>query len=226
MAVNEKKKKFKVDKLPKQFANFVKSKPNYAISTFEQYCNQLEQMFNDQVRIECSAKQFSVDSIVAGCGDDIDLLPGGYDGGERCAPLELPLIYPCFKLQWGDGPDDRIETDDVEILCIKAWNPYSNVIIKDLIAYIYIVDENNNPPDTLPDGTPSVMVKPANGICFGDLPPCDENNPSESPTVSRELALISRGAKDGTYFVAVFYCYSVELAFAWFNVFPIDLIKS
>jgi hypothetical protein len=167
-----------------------------------------------------------VDPIIAACGDDIDFLPGGHGNGERCAPLELPFIIPCFKLRWGDGPDDRIETDDVEILCIKAWNPHSNVIIKDLIAYIEILDENSALPETLPDGTPSVMVKPSNRVCFGDLPPCEENNPNESPTVSREWALISRGAKDGKYLVVLAYCFSVELSFGWYTGFSIDLVMS
>ena len=226
MAVNEKKKKFKVDKLPKQFANFIKSKPYHAKSPFEQICIELERLGNDQILADCSAKQFSVDPVFAACGDDIDLLPGDVSIGERCAPLELPVIQPCFKLQWGDGPDDRIETDDIEVLCITVWNPYSNITIKDLTTYIYITDENGDLPANLPDGTASVMVKPAYGICFGDIPPCDENNPDELSAISREWTLISRGAKDGTYFVAIFYCYSVELAFAWYTAFPIDLVKS
>ena len=226
MAINEKKKKFEIHKLPKQFTNFFKSKPHYARSPIEQACIQLEQLANDQLLSECAAKQFTVDSIFMACGEDVDLLPGDASTGESCAPLELPVIRPCFKLQWGDGPDDRIETDDVEVLCLTAWNPYSNVTLKDLTAYIVIIDETGNFPDTLPDGTPSVMVKPAYLICFGDIPPCDEGKPNDLSAISREWTLISRGAKDGTYYVVVVYCYSVELALAWGSLFPIDLVKS
>ena len=46
MAVSDKKKKFEIHKLPKQFSNFFKSKPHHAKSPIEQYCIQLEQLAN------------------------------------------------------------------------------------------------------------------------------------------------------------------------------------
>jgi hypothetical protein len=226
MPTKEKERKFKIPKSPKQFTNFFKSKPHFAKSTLEQLCILLEQVANEQLLSDCAAKHFTVDSIFMPCGEDIDLAPGDISTGERCAPVELPVIRPCFKLQWGDGPDDRIETDDVEVFCLTAWNPYSNLIIKDLTAFIIITDETGSSPETLPDGTPSVIVKPYAMICFGDIPPCDESKPAELSAVSRELTLISRGAKDGAYFVWVAYCYSVELPLAFGSIFPIDLVKS
>lgn len=122
MPTQEKERKFKIPKFPKQFANFFKSKPHLAKSTLDQLCNLLEQVANEQLLSDCAAKHFRVDSIFMPCGEDIDLAPGDISIGERCAPAELPVIRPCFKLQWGDGPEDRIETDDVEIFCLTAWN--------------------------------------------------------------------------------------------------------
>jgi hypothetical protein len=147
------------------------------------------------------------------------------DGG--CGPVEIPPIKPCFEIKWGDGPEDRIETDDVELLCITAINPYSNVTIKNLIAIITMVTtSDNNVVPFLPDGTPSVMVKPTYLLYFGDVPPCDVSKPEELTKVSRELVLISRGAKEGKYLINVAYCYSVEFTLGDVEKFEIELIKS
>jgi hypothetical protein len=140
-----------------------------------------------------------------------------------CSPVRLPEIRPCFTLRWGGGPGDRIETDDVEVLCLTASNPYTNVILKNVTAFI-IVMSSTGLPEKLPDGTPSVSIKPYSMICLGDLPPCGVSDlPS---TVSREIVLISRGAKEDTYYVFVVYCYSVEFSMAFGSVFPIEIVRS
>lgn len=144
----------------------------------------------------------------------------------NCIEASLPKLQPCFKLMWGDGPEDRIETDDLELMCIKASNPYNNVTIKDLVVLISVVtEEDGSNVPSLPDRTPSVYVKPLYATCFGDLAPCDEDNPDDS-SVSREFVLVSRGAKEGKYQLFLAYCYSIEIAYADIDSFGIDLVKS
>lgn len=147
------------------------------------------------------------------------------DGG--CGPVEIPPIRPCFELQWGEGPNDRIETDDVELLCITASNPYSNVVFKDLTVLISIVSDSDGlAVPNLPDGTPSVLIKPTYIICFGDVPPCDVQKPDEFPRVTRESVLISRGAKEGKYRINIAYCFKVEFTIVDIDKFDIDIVKS
>lgn len=147
------------------------------------------------------------------------------DGG--CGPVEIPPIRPCFELHWGEGPKDQFETDDVELLCITASNPYSNVTFKDLIVLISIVtDSDGSAVPNLPDGTPSVMIKPTYIICFGDVPPCDPKKPEEFPKASRESVLITRGAKEGKYRINILYCFNVEFTMVDIDKFDIEIIKS
>lgn len=146
-------------------------------------------------------------------------------GGE-CSPVEIPKIHPCFELKWGDGPQDRIETDDVELLCITASNPYSNVIFKNLTVLISLVTEaDGSGVSRLPDGTDSVYIKPTFVLCFGDLHSCDEKN-QEFSRISREVVLVSRGAKEGKYLINIAYCYSIEFTLVDIDKFEIELVKS
>lgn len=147
------------------------------------------------------------------------------DGG--CGPVELPPIRPCFELHWGEGPNDNIETDDVELLCITASNPYSNVVFKDLTVLMSIItDSDGHAVPNLPDETPSVMIKPTYIISFGDVPPCDVKKPDEFPRASREWVLISRGAKEGRYRIYIAYCFKVEFTLVDIDQFDIDIVKS
>ena len=111
----------------------------------------------------------------------------------NCVAVEFPDIHPCISVTWGDSACDCIETDDVEVACIKVCNCYSNVTFSELsIAQILVTDLAGNPVPNLPDGTPSVEVLPSGSICFGDVPPCKgDNQPS---CVSRELVIYTRGA--------------------------------
>ncbi len=144
-----------------------------------------------------------------------------------CGPVQVPDIRPCFELHWGDSPKDIIETEDIEVLCITACNPYSNVTFKDLTVVLSVVtDSDGKLVPTLPDGTPSVVIKPANFICFGNLPPCDANKPEAISCLSREIVLISHGAKAGDYLVKIGYCYSTEFTLNGMDEFKIELIKS
>jgi len=110
-----------------------------------------------------------------------------------CTEAKLPDLHPCITVSWGDSPCDCLETDDVEIACIKVCNCYSNVTFSNLsIGQILVTDLAGNPVPNLPDGTPSIQVVPTGPICFGDIGPCkDKDHPS---CVSRELVIYTRGA--------------------------------
>jgi hypothetical protein len=110
----------------------------------------------------------------------------------ECAPAKQPDIQPCLSVSWGDSKCDCIETDDVEVACLKVCNCYSNITFSDFsIKQIYVTDLAGNPVPNLPDGTPSVQVLPTGPICFGDIPPCTD---SQASCVSRELVIYTRGA--------------------------------
>jgi hypothetical protein len=146
-------------------------------------------------------------------------------GGVACTPAQLPELRPCLSLGWGEGPNDHIETDDVEVLCLTARNPYTNVTFRDMTLHLVVLDPTFHRPPTLPDGTPSVQIKPDVMICFGDIGPCSGSN-GLSSTVSRELVMINRGAQEGTYYVLAAYCYRVELNLAFGSIFPLDVVTS
>lgn len=149
----------------------------------------------------------------------------GVDGG--CRQVRIPEIRPCFELNWGDGPDDRIETDDIEVLCITACNPYSNITFKDLTVLISLVtDADKTAVSTLPDGTPSIFIKPTFNLYFGDISPCNPKESDEFSCVSREAVVISRGAREGKYLISLAYCFSVEFTLVDIDEFQIDLVKS
>lgn len=114
-----------------------------------------------------------------------------------CATLELPAVSPCFSVSWGDSDCDCMETNDFELLLIKACNCYSNVAFHNLtISRLTILDSKGNEVAQLPDGTPSVEVLPSGPICFGELPPCSSNTPS---CKVREIVIRTRGAIPGNY---------------------------
>lgn len=144
-----------------------------------------------------------------------------------CQPVKIPEILPCFKLKWGDGPNDQMETDDVEVLCITACNPYSNVTLKNLEIVVSVISKaTGDPVPNLPDGTPSVFIKPSHMICFGDLPPCDPKNPNELTCVSREVVLVTRGAEATDYVFKIGYCFIAEFAFRGIDNFKFELVAS
>ena len=146
---------------------------------------------------------------------------------QTCKRLEIPEIIPYFELRWGDSSEDRIETDDVETIYLTAYNFYSNVTIKDLnVVFSVVAKSDGNPVANLPDGTPSVVIKPSSLIDFGDLPPCNPQNKDELSGISRELVLLTRGAARGDYLFKIDYYYSTE--FNWRNTdqFALQLVAS
>lgn len=169
---------------------------------------------------ECEAKEFIID---AGHPH-----PHAKDPKAKvCKPADIPELAPCFQIHWGDGPKDMIETTDTECLCITACNPYSNVTFKDLTVVISVVTKaDGTPVPELPDGTPSVYIKPAKFVCFGDLPPCDPHKPDKQSCLSRELVLVSCGAKEGDYCFKILYCYSIHFDLKGVEKFKLPLCAS
>ncbi|MEL6674249.1 MAG: hypothetical protein AAFR61_18730 [Bacteroidota bacterium] len=134
-----------------------------------------------------------------------------------CKEVARPEIAPCIKLSWGDGAKDQLETDDVEILCLTVSNPYTNLTLKDVTLHLVVLDEVGNTVPSLPDGTPSVEIKPNFMICFGDLAPCHADKPDVDSSASREVVLMNRGAKSGTYRVYLVYCFEASFTYLGVN---------
>lgn len=154
-------------------------------------CERLEDVVNGLISKSCAGKQFELKS--GNCR-------------EGCQTVEEPKIVPCLRLRWGDGPQDHLETDDTEVLCITVCNPYTNVTLKDFTLQLIVTTAGGGAVPNQADGTPSVMIKPNFMICFDDIPPCDPQKP-EASCVSREVVMINRGAIPGHYKVFVIYCF-------------------
>ncbi|HUQ34711.1 MAG TPA: hypothetical protein VM095_21515 [Pyrinomonadaceae bacterium] len=156
-------------------------------------CEKLDEAANNLIRRACSQKQFEVTS--------------GNCRTERCQTVEQPKIEPCIRVRWGDGPQDHLETDDTEVLCITVCNPYSNVVMKNFTLHLILLPAGGGPIPNQADGTPSVVIKPNFMICFDDIPACDTQKPGQLSCVSREVVLISRGAIPGKYRIFAIYCF-------------------
>jgi hypothetical protein len=144
-------------------------------------------------------------------------------GEGTCDTVHLPELRPCFTLRWGDASRDRMETDDVENLCIIASNPYDNVVLKDVTILITALTRDGQPVPALPDGTPAVEVTPSAFIHFGDLPPCQHGRPGE---MTREAVLVSRGAPEGDYTLTIDYACCAELTLQDQDRFKLRLVES
>jgi hypothetical protein len=175
-------------------------------------CEKLEEAADKAIRTACAKKQFELKA--GNCSD-------------RCQTVEEPKIVPCLRLRWGDGPQDHLETDDTEVLCITVCNPYSNVVLKDFNLDLFVVTGAGGAVPKQADGTDSVILKPQFNICFDDIPACDPQKPNSS-CVSREVVLINRGAVPGQYKVFALYCF--EACFTNVAVerepFVLDLVSS
>jgi hypothetical protein len=122
-----------------------------------------------------------------------------------CKVAEKPKIVPCIQVRWGDSPNDQIETDDCEVLCITVSNPYSNIVLKDFTLNVFLLDSSMQEVPLLPDGTPSLFIKPSYLIKYGNIGACgDKTNPS---SVTKENVLVTRGAKEGKYNIVMVYCF-------------------
>ncbi|HYO99869.1 MAG TPA: hypothetical protein VER76_06745 [Pyrinomonadaceae bacterium] len=175
-------------------------------------CRGVEDWANNFIRDECAKKQFTLSS--------------GNCNLKECQTVEEPRIEPCVTLRWGDGQKDQLETEDTEVLCITVCNPYSNVSLNDFTMQIVVLNADGSQVANLPDGTPSVFIRPSHMICFDDVPPCNPQRPEES-CVSRQVVLITRGAKVGAYRILIFYCFNACFTKAAIRAdFVLDLVAS
>lgn len=143
--------------------------------------------------------------------------------GQRCVEVPVPDVRPCISISWGDSPCDCMQTNDTEVLCITVCNCYSNVVLRDFTIGFVLVTAVGDKVPTLPDGTPSVDIRPLGPICFGDIPPCRDGRPG---CVSREVVLIARGAKGGSYQVHLGgICYSVSFDYEKGKCFQLVLCQ-
>ena len=71
------------------------------------------------------------------------------------------------------------------------------------------------------------MIRPDYLICFGDIDPCDEEKQDSPSCVSREVVLMSRGAKEGPYEVHLAYCFDAVFTKAVTGQkFRLELVRS
>lgn len=108
--------------------------------------------------------------------------------------FESAAFAPVFTLKWGDGPSDQFESDDLEVIYIRAHNPYRNLVYRNLAIFNIRVTPNQ----TLPDGDDALRIIPAEIACFDEVPPCSY--------VARDFALIIDHALVGTYHISFDYC--------------------
>lgn len=115
----------------------------------------------------------------------------------ECKFLDVPAIKPCISIRWGDSDCDGLETDDFEVMCISVCNCYSNLTFSNfIITMLEVVDQNGDPVQTLPDGSPSVQIYPIGPHCFGDIPSCGSEKPN---CITREFVVKTCGAVEGDY---------------------------
>lgn len=135
-----------------------------------------------------------------------------------CPLVRIPRMQPCFELRWGDRPDGALETDDFQVLCITACNPYGNVCFKDVQVVAIAVTDTKG---TAVSGR-EVLVKPSAAICFGNLAACGDGQRS---CASREVVLKTSRAHAGGYQIHLEVCFSAEFPIHSRDSFAIHLTK-
>lgn len=143
----------------------------------------------------------------------------------ECKSLKVPAIKPCISIRWGDSDCDGLETDDFEVMCISVCNCYSNLNFKNFsIMMLEVVDQNGDPVQTLPDGSPSVQIYPIGPHCFGDIPPCGGEEPN---CVTREFVVKTCGAVEGDYEIRLSgICFDVSAHINTSDCLKLTLCKS
>lgn len=145
--------------------------------------------------------------------------------GDSCKELDIPKFKPCISISWGDSECDCFETDDIEKLCITVCNCYSNISFNNFsIGEIEVTDIDGNSVALLPDGTASVDVIPNSPICYGNIEPCGSG---ENSCISREFAILTRGAKEGEYKINLkSICFDIAISYKEESCFKFDLCRS
>ncbi len=111
--------------------------------------------------------------------------------GPAFKPKDLKLA---FTLHWGDGPNDRLETHDTEVVYVCIRNPYSNLCFKGItLTGIEIV-----PNFVLPNSEAALRLVPEEVVCFDEVGPC--------ASICRDFTLILRNAAPQNYTIRFEYC--------------------
>jgi len=171
---------------------------------------------NQRLRNDCQGKYFSIMSqatiIQTASGEPDQQLVSG------------PEIAPQFEIQHQGKPCDKLRIGDCGRLILVAGNPYTDLVLKNLIiTQFIIIDDGGNPVLNGPDGWPLVAVIPPEGLCFGDLPPGTPLSPSK---VSREIVLESRRGKRGDFSFDLSYTFAVDYQFQHKDHFRLSLSPS
>ncbi len=197
-----------------------------SVTVFAHYLGSSAQNVEDYVNLT----EGTGGSAVTGQAPSVDLyrellVKAICECGGGCSEIEIPEMEPCISVSWGDGECDGMETDDTETFCITLCNCYTNISFSGVsIGYVWVLDEDGTNVAVLPDGTPSVEAVPHGPICFGDIGPCIDNEPS---CVSREFVIQTRGAKEGKYRLLIgAVCYDVVHHFDINACFELELCKS
>ena len=126
---------------------------------------------------------------------------------EKEGGVAFPELQPCFSLKYGDGKEDRIETEDYEIMTLEVHNPYTNVSLEDLtivslsLRFLHKGKEVEVPTaqytkEKLADLTPSKMIS------YGTLAP--------GQSLTREIVLGTFRTAPGDYTIKLESCYSIR----------------
>jgi hypothetical protein len=112
-----------------------------------------------------------------------------------CMPA-FPVVNlkPIFTLHWGDGPSDKLESHDTEIIFFRIHNPFNNIIFKGVKIFNITITPNQ----TLPDGENALLIIPSEIVCFDEVQPCSH--------VSRDFAFFIQNCIPGPYQISFDYC--------------------
>lgn len=166
--------------------------PNFLPNACLDHCGQIREQVDEILTKLCIQKQ----NTLSHCDREDEC-----NCDEGCSTVPSPAIKPCISIKWGDSDCDCIETDDYEVLCITVCNCYTNVTFANLsIGMLEVVETNGQLVPLLPDGSPSVQLTPIGPFCFGDIGPC---SPNQTNCVSRQFALLTKGAVGGGYKILV-----------------------
>jgi hypothetical protein len=113
----------------------------------------------------------------------------------RCGlAFEQREFAPQFSLHWGDGAADQFESHDTEIIYIRVWNPFRNLLYRG----VKIFNIRVTPNQTLPDGTDALALVPAEIVCFDEIGPCT--------SIARDFAFLIQNAVPQGYQITFEYC--------------------
>lgn len=119
----------------------------------------------------------------------------GVQQPQTCGPAFRPRnLNLDFTFHWGDGPKDRLETHDTEVVYVCIRNPFSNLCFKG----VTITQIKITPNFTLPDAEAALRLVPEQVVCFDEIGPC--------ASVCRDFTLILRNAKPQSYKISFEYC--------------------